>query len=177
MADQQPAQEPKPQPSNDETGRWPPQPMAVWPYTTADVRWARGERPTTIQAPQPASSAPTPPAPAAPAPAPPSVSACSGTSEPPATVPAAPSEVSAPTLSEAGRASAAPPRRVGLHRRAAQQPITGQQIRERRKALGWTQAQLAEKVGLSRPFIALVEQGRRVLSPDDLARVREALGI
>ena len=65
----------------------------------------------------------------------------------------------------------------GLHPKAKEQPITGEQIREARKRLGLTQAQLAERVGLSRPFIALVEQGRRILSPEDLQRVREALGI
>jgi transcriptional regulator with XRE-family HTH domain len=66
---------------------------------------------------------------------------------------------------------------VPLHPRAAQQPVTGDQIREARKRLGWTQAELAKKVGLSRPFIALVEQGRRILAPQDLDKVREALGI
>lgn len=164
MADQEAARKSEGQASEEKAGRWPPQPMAVWPYTMADVRWARGERPATIQAAQPAPTAPTAlataPAPAAPAP-----------------VPAVTGGTSAHAPSTAGEAPPAPPRRPGLHRRAAQQPVTGQQIRERRKALGWTQAQLAEKVGLSRPFIALVEQGRRILSPDDLARVREALGI
>ncbi|MCX7600175.1 MAG: helix-turn-helix domain-containing protein, partial [Armatimonadetes bacterium] len=112
----------------------------------------------------PATSVPAPPAPCPSAPG-----------EAVAAAPAAPGEVSAP--SGAGAAPAGLPRCPGFHRRAAQQPITGQQIRERRLALGWTQAQLAQKVGLSRPFIALVEQGRRILNPDDLARVREALGI
>ena len=65
----------------------------------------------------------------------------------------------------------------GLHPRAKEQPVTGEQSREARKRLGWTQAQLAERVGLSRPFIALVEQGRRILSPEDLERVRQVLGI
>jgi len=65
----------------------------------------------------------------------------------------------------------------GLHPKAKEQPITGDQIREARKRLGLTQAQLAERVGLSRPFIALVEQGRRILSPEDLERVRQALGL
>ncbi len=65
----------------------------------------------------------------------------------------------------------------GLHPKAKEQPVTGEQIREARKRLGLTQAQLAERVGLSRPFIALVEQGRRILSPEDLERVRRALGI
>lgn len=166
MADQEPTQGPEPRPSEDQTGRWPPQPMAVWPYTMVDVRWPGQGRRGQVEPPQPSRSAPTAGAPtvltsAAPAPS----------------APAATPEAPAPSPSGTGQAPAAPPRRPGLHRRAAQQPVTGQQIRERRKALGWTQAQLAEKVGLSRPFIALVEQGRRILSPDDLARVREALGI
>jgi len=140
MADQDAVHKSEGDVAGEEGGRWPPQPMAVWPYTISDMRWARGERPAGAQAPQP-----TPPP--------------------------------APSLSAPAGVPAAPPRRTGLHRRAAQQPITGEQIRQRRLALGWTQAQLAEKVGLSRPFIALVEQGRRILSPDDLARVREVLGI
>jgi transcriptional regulator with XRE-family HTH domain len=66
---------------------------------------------------------------------------------------------------------------VPYHPRAAEQAVTGDQIREARKRLGWTQAELAKKVGLSRPFIALVEQGRRILATQDLDRVRQELGI
>lgn len=164
MADQEAARKSEGQASEEKAGRWPPQPMAVWPYTMPNVRWAWQERPTATQSAQPAPAAPTALAAAAGPPA-------------PGPVPAATDGASAHAPSTAGEAPLATTRRPGLHRRAAQQPVTGQQIRERRKALGWTQAQLAEKVGLSRPFIALVEQGRRILSPDDLARVREALGI
>jgi ribosome-binding protein aMBF1 (putative translation factor) len=70
-----------------------------------------------------------------------------------------------------------PARKTGLHRRAAEQAVSGAQIRAQRLARGWTQAELAQRVRLSRPFIALVEQGRRILAPDDLSRVREALGL
>lgn len=40
----------------------------------------------------------------------------------------------------------------------------GDRIRKLRKSRGWTQAVMAEKVGLDRSFIADVERGKRNIS-------------
>lgn len=96
----------------------------------------------------------------------------------PAMAPEAPAAPAESTPAEAPAATEPPAaKKTGRHRRADEQPVSGGQIRAARLAHGWTQAQLAEMVQLSRPFIALVEQGRRILAPQDLARVRQALGI
>lgn len=129
-------------------------PVRIWPPEPLPV-WPYNQLPKPEQ-PEPVEAAPAP----APAPA--------------AALAPAPQESPAPLPRPV---DVLPPATVPLHPRAAQQPVTGDQIREARKRLGWTQAELAKKVGLSRPFIALVEQGRRILAPQDLDKVREALGI
>lgn len=40
----------------------------------------------------------------------------------------------------------------------------GDRIRKLRKARGWTQAEMAEKIGLDRSFLADVERGKRNVS-------------
>ena len=42
---------------------------------------------------------------------------------------------------------------------------------------GWTQAELAKRVGLSRPYINQIESGVREPSPPALAELARALGV
>jgi transcriptional regulator with XRE-family HTH domain len=53
----------------------------------------------------------------------------------------------------------------------------GQRISRLRKRLGWTQAVLAEKVGVDRSFLADVERGKRNISILNLALIAEGLGV
>ena len=52
-----------------------------------------------------------------------------------------------------------------------------QRIKERRQALGITQKELADRVGVSRPMIAMIESGEREPSLDTLVRILSALGL
>lgn len=52
----------------------------------------------------------------------------------------------------------------------------GAAIRARRKALGMTIVQLADRADLSHPFVSQVERGRANPSFDSLARIAHALG-
>lgn len=52
----------------------------------------------------------------------------------------------------------------------------GVTIRQERKARGWTQAELGDRAGLSRPTIARVESGNDV-STTTLRRIAEVLGL
>jgi len=56
------------------------------------------------------------------------------------------------------------------------QPGFGDVIREARKKQGWSQAELGEKSGLSRPTIARVEADNDVTTAT-IARVAQALGL
>lgn len=49
--------------------------------------------------------------------------------------------------------------------------ILGQRIRERRKALGWTQEELAERAGIDRSYVGGVERGDRNLTFTVLCRL------
>jgi len=40
----------------------------------------------------------------------------------------------------------------------------GDRIRKLRKACGWTQAEMAERIGIDRSFLADVERGKRNIS-------------
>lgn len=52
----------------------------------------------------------------------------------------------------------------------------GPQIREAREAAGWTQAELAERAGLSQQHVSLIEAaGRPELSVRTLMRLADAL--
>jgi len=52
----------------------------------------------------------------------------------------------------------------------------GKRIREKRKALGWTQEVLAEKAGIDRSYIGGVERGERNLTFTILCEIASALG-
>lgn len=53
----------------------------------------------------------------------------------------------------------------------------GQRILARRKALGLTQDDLAERIGVTPPMISNLEQGKKAIRPDNLAKVCKALGL
>ncbi|WP_221585836.1 helix-turn-helix domain-containing protein [Microbacterium sp. G2-8] len=55
-------------------------------------------------------------------------------------------------------------------------PQLGDAIRARRKALGMTIVQLAERAALSHPFVSQLERGRANPSFDSLGRLAHALG-
>lgn len=52
----------------------------------------------------------------------------------------------------------------------------GEAIRKQRLELGWTQRVLAEKVGVSAPFLSEIEGGRKTPSYSTLVALAEALG-
>lgn len=54
--------------------------------------------------------------------------------------------------------------------------ILGVRIREKRKALGWTQEELAAKANIDRSYIGGVERGERNLTFSMLCTICEALG-
>ena len=53
--------------------------------------------------------------------------------------------------------------------------ILGQRIREHRKALGWTQEELADRAGIDRSYVGGVERGDRNLTFTVLCRLCESL--
>lgn len=53
----------------------------------------------------------------------------------------------------------------------------GEIVKARRIALGWTQADLAEKVGLARASIANIELGRQRVLLSDLFDFAQAFGV
>ena len=55
--------------------------------------------------------------------------------------------------------------------------LLGNRIRQLRKNLKLTQAQLADKAGLSTNFIALLENGKRSASVDTLFRISKVLKV
>jgi len=55
--------------------------------------------------------------------------------------------------------------------------VLGERIRERRKALGFTQEQLAELAGMSVNFLARMEMAGRTPSFDTLIRLADALKV
>lgn len=52
----------------------------------------------------------------------------------------------------------------------------GSRIREKRKAYGWTQEELAAKAGIDRSYIGGVERGERNLTFTILCEICSALG-
>lgn len=58
----------------------------------------------------------------------------------------------------------------------AEQDGFGDVIREARKTRGWSQAELGEKSGLSRPTIARVEANNDVTTAT-IAKIAQALGL
>lgn len=55
--------------------------------------------------------------------------------------------------------------------------VLAENLRKRRKALGLTQEQLAEKAGLSVVFISLLENGHRTISVDSLIKLARVLRV
>jgi len=53
--------------------------------------------------------------------------------------------------------------------------VVGRELRETRHALGLTQAQVAERLGVSASYIAAVEAGRRNLTLGQLANIANAM--
>jgi transcriptional regulator with XRE-family HTH domain len=53
----------------------------------------------------------------------------------------------------------------------------GKRIKERRQALGLTQQQLAEALGVTPQHISVIEQDKRAPSLSSLARMAEQLGV
>ncbi len=53
----------------------------------------------------------------------------------------------------------------------------GQRISLRRKALGFTQEELAEKIGVSIQMISNLELGKKAIRPENLAKICEALDL
>ncbi len=52
----------------------------------------------------------------------------------------------------------------------------GKRIRQVRKAQGWSQAELAEKCGISLAFMGHIERGARNMSLETFAAICQALG-
>lgn len=53
----------------------------------------------------------------------------------------------------------------------------GQRIMERRRKLGLTQEELAERCGLTTQFVSYAESGKRASRPENLMRIASALGV
>lgn len=53
----------------------------------------------------------------------------------------------------------------------------GDRIRRRRKLAGWTQVQLAERIGIDRTFLADVERGKRNISILNLDLIAKGLDV
>jgi DNA-binding transcriptional regulator YiaG len=59
----------------------------------------------------------------------------------------------------------------------AKTPFTADQVRAHRKAKGWTQAELAARIGVDRSLISRWERGDRLPSPPEEAKLRSLLGL
>lgn len=55
--------------------------------------------------------------------------------------------------------------------------MIGQRIIDRRKKLGWTQEELAEKGSLTPQFISYAESRKRAMRPENLYKLASALGV
>lgn len=53
--------------------------------------------------------------------------------------------------------------------------LVGRELRHTRKAVGLTQAQVAERLGVSASYVAAVEAGRRNLTLGQLANIANAM--
>lgn len=53
----------------------------------------------------------------------------------------------------------------------------GQRIMERRKRMGMTQEELAERSGLTTQFVSYAESGKRASRPENLMRIAAVLGV
>jgi len=55
--------------------------------------------------------------------------------------------------------------------------ILARNIKENRRKIGFSQEKLAEKAGISTPFVAMIEVSRKFPTPDVLDRIAGALNI
>lgn len=55
--------------------------------------------------------------------------------------------------------------------------VVGQRITERRKKLGWTQEELAEKGDLTPQFVSYAESGKRAMRPENLLKISSTFGV
>ena len=55
--------------------------------------------------------------------------------------------------------------------------VVGKRIAERRKKLGWTQEELAEKGDVTPQFVSYAESGKRAMRPENLLKISSALGV
>ena len=55
--------------------------------------------------------------------------------------------------------------------------VFGAVLRERREQAGISQEQLADRAGLHRTYISLIERGKRTASIEVVRRVADALGV
>lgn len=55
--------------------------------------------------------------------------------------------------------------------------VVSENIRKLRKQLGWSQEVLAEKTGVSAPYITQIEVGKRTPSLDIVEKLASALGV
>ena len=55
--------------------------------------------------------------------------------------------------------------------------IVGENIRQLRKQSGWTQEKLAEKAGISVPFMTQIELARKTASLDVIESIAKAFGV
>lgn len=53
----------------------------------------------------------------------------------------------------------------------------GRRIMDRRKKLGLTQEQLAEKSGVTTQFVSYAESGKRAMRPENLMRIAASLNV
>lgn len=76
------------------------------------------------------------------------------------------------TLNDASTAT-----RKALKASVITDPVTADQIRAHRKAKGWTQAELAARIGVDRSLISRWERGDRLPSPPEEGKLRALLGL
>lgn len=53
----------------------------------------------------------------------------------------------------------------------------GKRITDRRKSLGWTQEELADKGDLTPQFVSYAESGKRAMRPENLIKLSTTLGV
>lgn len=53
----------------------------------------------------------------------------------------------------------------------------GKRITDRRKSLGWTQEELADRGDLTPQFVSYAESGKRVMRPENLLKLSSTLGV
>lgn len=53
----------------------------------------------------------------------------------------------------------------------------GKRITDRRKSLGWTQKELADRGDLTPQFVSYAESGKRAMRPENLLKLSSTLGV